>query len=97
MVKRFLTALIIIPLVALALRFGPPYTIFIMVAITVVLGMHEFYSLTLPRDWTVGKAGGIALGVILCGLFQWATVDIILLFLVLDHRGLPFRLCRFFT
>jgi phosphatidate cytidylyltransferase len=83
MVKRFCTALIIIPLVALALRFGPPYTIFIMVAITVVLGLHEFYAMTLPKDWTWGKVSGIALGVILCGLFQWATADIILLFLVI--------------
>jgi phosphatidate cytidylyltransferase len=81
MVKRFCTALIIIPLVALALRFGPSYTIFFMVAITVVLGMHEFYSLTLPRGWAGGKISGIALGVILCGLYQWATTDIILLFL----------------
>jgi phosphatidate cytidylyltransferase len=82
MVKRFCSALIIIPLVALALRFGPPYTIFIMVAITVVLGMYEFYAMTLPRDWTAGKISGIALGVILCGLYQWATADIILLFFV---------------
>ena len=81
MVKRFCTALIIIPLVALALRFGPPYTIFIMVAITVVLGMHEFYSMTLPRDWAQGKVSGIVIGVILCGLSQWATASTIMLFL----------------
>jgi phosphatidate cytidylyltransferase len=82
MLKRFFTALIIIPLVALVLCFGPPYSIFLLVAATVVLGMHEFYAMTLAKGWTGGKISGIVLGVILCGLFQWAPTHVIMLFLV---------------
>jgi phosphatidate cytidylyltransferase len=81
MLKRLFTALLIIPPVALLIRFGPPYTLAIMVSVAAVLGLYEFYHLTLSEGGAGGKIGGIGLGVILCGLFQWAPPAMIILFL----------------
>jgi phosphatidate cytidylyltransferase len=80
MFKRFATALIIIPPVALLILFGPSYTLSIMVSVAAILGLYEFYTMTMPQGGTGGKIGGIVLGIILCGLFQWAPAEAILLF-----------------
>jgi phosphatidate cytidylyltransferase len=82
MPKRFSTALFIIPPVALLILFGPPYTLAIMVAVAAALGLSEFYLMTLPNEGGGGKIGGIVIGVILCGLFQWVTSEVIMVFLV---------------
>jgi phosphatidate cytidylyltransferase len=81
MYKRLLTALIIIPPVALLIFFGPPWTLYIMVSVAAILGLYEFYALTLAEGGTGGKIGGIILGAVLCGLFQWASYEVIILFL----------------
>jgi phosphatidate cytidylyltransferase len=82
MPKRFSTALFVIPPVALLIIFGPPYTLAIMVAVAAAVGLYEFYLMTLPKDGGGEKIGGIVLGVVLCGLFQWATPEVIMIFLV---------------
>jgi phosphatidate cytidylyltransferase len=81
MLKRFFTALFIIPPVILLIRFGPPYTLSLMVTAAAILGLHEFYQMTLSEKGGVGKISGIALGIVLCGLFQWASSGAIILFL----------------
>jgi phosphatidate cytidylyltransferase len=81
MLKRLFTAFIVIPLVALAIRFGPPYALSCMVAAAAALGLYEFYHMTMPEGGGKRKIGGIALGIILCGLFQWVPPAVIILFL----------------
>ena len=81
MLKRFASALFIIPPFLLLIRFGPPYTLSIMVTVASVLGLYEFYHMTLSEKGAVGKIAGIALGIVLCGLFQWAPYGAVVLFL----------------
>jgi phosphatidate cytidylyltransferase len=81
MLRRFATALIIIPPLGLLIIFGPSYALYIMVSVTAILGLYEFYTMTLPEGGTGGKITGIALGIILCSLFQWAPYEAIILFL----------------
>ncbi|NIS59424.1 MAG: phosphatidate cytidylyltransferase [Proteobacteria bacterium] len=61
--KRVLTGVIAIPALCLLIEYGPEPTLFIMVLIAVVLGLHEFYSLVLPDN----KRHEMALGIILGG------------------------------
>ena len=82
MYKRLLTASIIIPPLALLIFFGPPYILSIMVSLAAIVGLYEFYTMTMSDGGTGEKIGGIALGVILCGLFQWAPSEMIMVFLV---------------
>jgi phosphatidate cytidylyltransferase len=81
MLKRFATALIIIPLVGLLIIFGPSYTLSLMVCAAAILGLYEFYTMTMSEGGTGEKIGGIVLGVILCTLFQWAPSEMIMIFL----------------
>ena len=81
MIKRFITALIIIPLVGLLIIFGPSYTLALMVCAAAILGLYEFYTMTIPQGGTKEKIGGIALGIILCALMQWAPSEMIMAFL----------------
>jgi phosphatidate cytidylyltransferase len=81
MLKRFATALIIIPPVALLILFGPSYTLAIMVSVAAILGLYEFYAMTMSDGGAGAKIGGITLGIILCALFQWASSEMIMVFL----------------
>lgn len=81
MFKRFITALIIIPVVGLLIIFGPSYTLSLMVCAAAILGLYEFYAMTMPQGGSGEKIIGIVLSIILCGLFQWAPAEGIILFL----------------
>ena len=81
MLKRFITALIIIPLVGLLIIFGPSYTLALMVCAAAIFGLYEFYTMTMSDGGTKEKIGGITLGVILCTLMQWVPSEIIMGFL----------------
>jgi len=81
MLKRWLTALIIIPPFLLLIRFGPPVILLVFVSVAAAMGLYEFYHMTLPKGGGWGKIGGIALGTILCGLFQWAPPEAIIMLL----------------
>jgi phosphatidate cytidylyltransferase len=81
MLRRFATAFIIIPPLGLLIIFGPSYTLYIMVSVAAILGLYEFYTMTMSEAGTGEKIGGILLGVILCSLFQWAPSEMILVFL----------------
>jgi phosphatidate cytidylyltransferase len=95
MLKRLLTALIIVPPFLLVIRFGPPYTLVILVSVAAVFGLYEFYQMTLPEEGAGRKIGAIALGAILCGLFQWAHYATIILFLVVILLALFFGYALF--
>src|SRR4030042_3285019 len=79
MLKRLLTALIIVPPFLLVIRFGPPYAVVILVSIAAIMGLYEFYQMTLPEESAGRKIGAIILGAILCALFQWAPSGAIFL------------------
>ncbi len=70
--------MIIIPPLTLLIIFGPHYTLYIVVSVAAILGLYEFYNLTLPERGTAGKIGGIVLGMILCGVFQWAPREAVI-------------------
>ena len=80
MLKRFITAFSIIPLVGLLLIFGPSYTLALMVCAAAILGLYEFYIMTMPQGGTKEKIGGIALGAMLCALMQWTPFEMIMVF-----------------
>lgn len=90
MLKRLLTALIVVPPFLLLIRFGPPYAVVLMVSVAAILGLYEFYQMILPDETAGGKIGAIALGAILCALFQWASYGAIILFLVVILLALFF-------
>ena len=90
MLKRLLTALIIVPPFLLLIRFGPPYGLLILVSVAAVLGLYEFYQMTLPEQGAGAKIAAIALGAVLCVLFQWAPYGAIFLFLVVILLALFF-------
>lgn len=79
MLKRILTALIIVPPFLLVIRFGPPSAVVILVSIAAIIGLYEFYQMTLPEERAGVKIGAIALGAILCALSQWAPSGVIFL------------------
>ncbi|MBW2038283.1 MAG: phosphatidate cytidylyltransferase [Deltaproteobacteria bacterium] len=78
MMKRVFSALIIIPPLTLLIIFGPHYTLYIMVSVAAILGLYEFYNLALPEQRAAGKIGGVILGTILCGVFQWAPYEAVI-------------------
>ena len=82
MYKRLFTALIIIPPVALLIRFGPPYSLALLVSAAAIVGLYEFYHITLPQGGTGEKIAAVILGFVLCVLFQWAPYETINLFIV---------------
>jgi len=61
--------------------FGPSYTLALMVCAAAILGLYEFYSMTMANGGTGEKIGGITLGAILCALIQWASSEMIMVFL----------------
>ncbi len=77
MLKRILTALIIVPPFLLLIRFGPPYVVAILVSIAAIMGLYEFYQMTIPEQGAGVKIGAVALGAILCALSQWASPGVI--------------------
>jgi phosphatidate cytidylyltransferase len=79
MLKRLLTALIIVPPFLLMIRFGPPYAVVVLVSIAAIMGLYEFYQMTLPEQGAGIKIGAITLGAIICALSQWASPGVILL------------------
>jgi len=90
--KRVLWALIIIPPLVFLIIFGPPYAMYVVVSVVAILGLHEFYTLTLPKQALHGKIGGILMGTVLCGVFQWAhyemvvaTMGVIVVVLFVSH------------
>jgi phosphatidate cytidylyltransferase len=77
MYKRLFTAMIIIPPVALLIRFGPSYALCLMVCVAAILGLYEFYHMTLPKSGAGEKIAAIILGFIVCILFQWTPYETI--------------------
>lgn len=63
--KRWLTALFLIPLLLVVIGFGSETLFFALVLVTVILGINEFYTLVLPSGYRKERILGICLGSLL--------------------------------
>ncbi len=70
LVLRFLTAVVAVPLLILAIQWKEPYGVWIWVLIAQVTGLREWMNMTLPKDpamtrW-LGVVAGVAFGNLIC-------------------------------
>lgn len=79
--RRLITAAVIVPPFLLVIRFGPPTAVLIVVAAAAILGLYEFYQLTIPQGRLGEKIFAIFLGAILCSIFPSTNAEVILLLL----------------
>ena len=63
--KRWLTALSLVPILLLVIGYGSETIFFGFVLIAIMLAINEFYSLVLPRKLKKEKVSGIVLGSLL--------------------------------
>lgn len=88
--KRWLTALSLIPLLLLVIGFGSESIFFGLVLVTIILAINEFYALVLPINHRREKVLGILLGLLLAygiyrgeGLLLLSISTFIVLFLLI--------------
>jgi len=84
--KRWLTALVAIPLLILLIWQGGRFFFALVVGLTAALGLLEYYSLVLPRETVATKAAGLVLGFTLVVSFL-SDVQVILAVLILVFFG----------
>lgn len=69
--KRWLTALSLIPVLILVIGIGSEFIFFGLVLTTTAIAISEFYSLVLPTDHKKEKILGVLLGLLLaCGIYS---------------------------
>lgn len=81
--KKVVTALLITPPFLLLVALGPPILFALMVFITILLGLHEFFKLALPESEQTERLIGIGFGLALAILFPYGDAEIFAPFLVL--------------
>lgn len=74
--KKIWTALLIIPPIVLLIALGPSLLLTLMVLVTILLGMREFYRLAMPRSGRAERVIGIGLGLILSILFAYGEANL---------------------
>jgi phosphatidate cytidylyltransferase len=84
--KRWLTALVAVPLLVLVIGKGGRVFFALFVGSVAAVGLLEYYALALSRETTATKAAGLVLGLTLFGSF-YAGVQVILVVLVLVFLG----------
>jgi phosphatidate cytidylyltransferase len=67
---RFLTAVVAVPLLILAINWSQPYGVWMWVLVAQITGLREWMAMTLPREsagvrW-LGVAAGVGYGAVLC-------------------------------
>jgi phosphatidate cytidylyltransferase len=67
--KRWLTALVLLPLLALLIGKGGRTCFALIVGLAAVVGLLEYYALVLSRETIAIKAAGLAFGLALIGSF----------------------------
>ncbi|MDI7260264.1 MAG: phosphatidate cytidylyltransferase [Thermodesulfobacteriota bacterium] len=75
--KKVWTALLIIPPFVLLIALGPSILFTLMVLITTLLGLLEFFNLALPQSGRIERLIGIGLGLILSILFSYGEARIL--------------------
>ena len=69
--RRVVSALLIIPILTVVLVLGGPAATYVLVSVASILGLREFYGMTLPGQMVGGKIGRLFLGGGLCAAFYW--------------------------
>jgi phosphatidate cytidylyltransferase len=73
LIQRIFSALVLIPPLAVLIIFGPSYALYLLVTLVALLGLHEFYGLTLPREARWERIAGLVLGALACTVVQWMS------------------------
>jgi phosphatidate cytidylyltransferase len=84
--KRWLTALVAVPLLVLVIGKGGRAFFALFVGLVAAVGLLEYHALVLSRETTATKVAGLILGLTLFGSF-YAGVQVILVVLVLVFLG----------
>lgn len=71
LVLRFLTAVVVVPLLILAIAWQEPYGVWAWVLIAQVAGLREWMNMTLPTDPKVTRYLGVLAGVAYGNLLAW--------------------------
>ncbi len=90
--KKIWTALALIPPLIFLIGWGPPALFAILVFITILIGLFEFYTLTLPQAKQIQRMAGIGLGLLLSISFVYGELKHFAPFLAL----IIFLLCAFY-
>lgn len=97
---RVLTALVFLPILFAAIWLGPPVAFAVLAAVAILLGVNEYYSLTLRTGAPSGRVQGTIAAAALIGLFytgrhEWigavlaALVIVELIVQLATNRDLP--------
>ncbi len=81
--KKIWTAIVMVPPMISLIAMGPPAVLILMVLVTTLLGLREFYTLTLPHSKWVERWAGIGLGLTLSVMISYGGTNIVFPFLVL--------------
>ncbi|MFT3754942.1 MAG: phosphatidate cytidylyltransferase [Pseudoxanthomonas sp.] len=68
---RFLTAVVAVPLLILAINWREPYGVYLWVLAAQITGLREWMNMTLPRELPVTRWLGVAVGVGYGALLCW--------------------------
>lgn len=71
---RFLTAVVLIPLLIAAIQWRLPYGVWLWVLLGQITGMREWVNMTMPREPVADRAAGVVLGVAYGTLLCWLPV-----------------------
>ena len=85
--KRWLTAIVVLPLLALLIGKGGRTCFAFFVGLAAAVGLLEYYALVLSRETMATKAAGLVLGVALVVSFYTGSLQVIPAILVLAFLG----------
>jgi phosphatidate cytidylyltransferase len=68
---RLLTAVALVPLLVVAIRWSNPIAVWGIVYAATFIGLREFYNMTLAKDPLIERGFGIALGLVLGAVVYW--------------------------
>ena len=78
LLARVLTAVVLVPLLILAIRWDNPIAVWGIVFVATAIGLREFYNMTLASQPAVERYFGVGLGLAFAGAFYWYGGDIAL-------------------
>lgn len=71
LVARFLTAVVVVPFLLLAIFWQNPIAWWGIVFVATGLGLREFFNMTMPKQPSSEKAAGVLLGLLFAGTLYW--------------------------
>jgi len=80
--KKIWTAIVMVPPMIFLIAMGPPAVLILMVFLATLLGLREFYTLTLPHSKWFERWVGMGLGLILSMMISYGDTKIVFPFFV---------------